>query len=50
VLAVASFIVVRRSLRRLEQRAEDAFPGEHVGPFTMARERFPIENRSVSGM
>jgi membrane protein DedA with SNARE-associated domain len=28
VLTVASFIVVRRSLRRLEQRAEEAFPEE----------------------
>ena len=28
VVTVASFIVVRRSLRRLEQRAEDAFPEE----------------------
>jgi membrane protein DedA with SNARE-associated domain len=30
VLTVASFIVVRRSLRRLEQRAEDAFPDEQA--------------------
>ncbi|MGH3263663.1 MAG: DedA family protein [Trebonia sp.] len=29
-LTVASFIVVRRSMRRLEQRAEDAFPDEQA--------------------
>jgi membrane protein DedA with SNARE-associated domain len=31
VATVASFIVVRRSLRRLERRAEDAFPDEEAG-------------------
>jgi membrane protein DedA with SNARE-associated domain len=30
VLTVASFVVVRRSLRRLERRAEEAFPDEQA--------------------
>ena len=34
VLTIVSFIVVRRSLRRLEQRAEEAFPGEQAASRT----------------
>jgi len=31
VATVASFMIVRRSLRRLERRAEEAFPEEQAG-------------------
>jgi membrane protein DedA with SNARE-associated domain len=44
VLTVASFIVVRRSLRRLEQRAEEAFPEEQAASRTPPQCRVPAGN------
>jgi len=53
VLTVASFIVVRRSLRRLEQRAEEAFPDEQAASQAtsgalVASSATPASRRSVS--